>query len=133
MKNTLISIWLVLSAANVFSQSKENTYIKIIAVDLHMNTIYQINCERFEREFLDVFQVSQIDNQDSIQTFRKYVQQSKLSMKSRRIDVRRKFLYFENEKIIATICSDGKNLQLNGRNLKINEKFQKFLESMIPK
>ena len=59
-----------------------------------------------------------------------FLQGIKYIKKNREIDVRAKFIFLENNTPVI-ICTDGFEIQVNGRLIKRNEKFTNFLKNLI--
>lgn len=114
-----------------YAQDSSNNFILALSVDLYMNTSSRVSCDRFVTAFNKTVSMNVITQSDSLVQFFTFVKKAKYARHDRGIDVRCKFLYELDEAHTTTVCTDGKEIILNGRLLKQNKKFIDFLNSMV--
>jgi hypothetical protein len=114
-----------------FTQGNSKNYILALSVDLYMNTSSRVPCDNFATVFEKVLTVNAVSQSDSVVMFSTFVRDVKYSKHDRGIDVRCKFVYEPDSTSTITVCTDGRNILLNGRMIKKNKKFINFLNSIV--
>jgi hypothetical protein len=128
----LTSLLLIYSAIS-FAQNNNKNYILALSVDLYMNTSSRISCDNFATAFDKLLAVNVVSQNDSIAVFSIFINNVKYAKNDRAIDVRCKFIYQKDNTGVITVCTDGRNILLNGRMIKKNKKFIDFLNSIVHK
>jgi hypothetical protein len=65
--------------------------------------------------------------------FQKFAKHAHFRKKNDVIDVRRKFILYENDKITIQVCSNEWDIMINGRIIKKNKAFLRFLDILATK
>jgi hypothetical protein len=131
MKRHIIFTGLFLSySVSLFAQKNSNNYILALGVDLYINTSSRVSCDNFATVFEKVLTASSVFQSDSIAMFSDFVRNVKYAKRNGAIDVRRKFIYEEEGKSTIVVCTDGRNILLNGKMIKRNKRFIGFLNSI---
>lgn len=132
MKKHVILAGLFLSCSiTLFSQENNKNYILAMSVDLYMNTSSRVACDNYATVFEKVFTINVVSQSDSIAMFSTFVRNVKYSKRNRGIDVRCKFVYDIDDKHRTTVCTDGRNILVNGKLIKKNKRFIGFLNSIV--
>lgn len=132
MKSLLLLLLLSLYATSGHTQSNSNkTPDKILAfsVPYGRTAIIGVPCDDFLSTFKD-FRFDVVLNDDSLQTFRSFVRHVVYS-DEKYLDVRAKFVYVLNDKYLYTVCTDGREIVINGRQARTDTAFVNFLNSMV--
>jgi hypothetical protein len=137
MKNLLkicVIIFSSLIYTNIKAQYKNfdsgESFIAVLYVRVDMNTFFRVNCDNFTISFKNLLSIQKVTDKDSLNEFLSIIKKVKFKKNYREIDVRRKFIYIYNDIQKNVLCSDGKNIIIDGRLIKRNKRLVKFLESM---
>jgi len=96
-----------------------------------MNTSSRVFCDNFATAFNKMLTINAIYQSDSLAMFSSFVRKAQYAKHDREIDVRCKFVYDLDDTHTTTVCTDGRNILLNGRMIKKNKKFINFLNSIV--
>ena len=130
-KSILLSCLSIFSSLVSLCQNSDKPYILGLSVDFYTESPIRITCDNFATSFNKILKVNAITQDDSIALFCAFVSKVKYAKNTRGIDVRCKFIYETDAAHTTTVCTDGYNILLNGRLIKRNKKFIRFLNSMI--
>jgi hypothetical protein len=128
---TAILVFFLLYNTISWAQVKHEKYILALSVDFYMNTSYRISCNDFVTVFDKVLTINTVSDDDSVEVFLKFIHKIKYLKVNRNIDVRSKYIYEIDSLNTITVCTDGRNILVNGRIIKRNKRFIKFLNSII--
>ena len=132
MKRHIILAGLFLSySVTLYAQGNSKNYILAMSVDIYMNTSSRVSCDNFATVFEKVLTASAVSESDSVAMFSAFVRNVKYSKYARSIDVRCKFIFETDGGSTVTVCTDGRNVLLNGRMIRTNKKFISFLNSIV--
>lgn len=132
MKNIIVltGLFIFLSLLSSAQEGHKN-YILVLSVDLYMETPARILCDNFATAFNKSVIVNTISQSDSIALFTSFVSKAKYAKHNSEIDVRCKFVYELDDTHTITVCTNGRNILLDGRLIKRNKKFITFLNSVV--
>jgi len=99
----------------------------------YTTTIISIPCESFFNQFSRNMVRTRTFSRDSISTIEKFLAKVKYKKGKEYLDTRAKVFYVQASGMITTICMDMFSISVDGRVIKDNPPFQKFLRSLIPK
>jgi hypothetical protein len=132
MKRNIIIISFFLSCSiSLFAQESSKNYILALSVDLYMNTSSRVACDNFATVFNKVLAVNTVSKSDSIAMFSAFVRKVRYAKHNKGIDVRCKFISNLDGINTITVCTDGRNVLVNGRMIKENKNFIAFLNSIV--
>jgi len=130
-KNIFLVGLLFFSSIGLYAQSNNKNYILALSVELYMNTSSRVSCDNFATAFNKVLSVNAVSQSDSLAMFSFFISNVKYAKHDRGIDVRCKFVYEIDKANTITVCTDGRNILLNGRMVRKNKKFINFLNSIV--
>lgn len=113
------------------AQENSKKYILALSVDLYMNTSSRVSCDKFATVFDKILTAKEVAHSDSIAMFSAFIQKAKYAKHDRGIDVRCKFIFEMDNTHTVTVCTDGRNIIVNGKLTKKNKKFINFLNSIV--
>ena len=96
-----------------------------------METPARVSCDNFATAFNSRLTVNAVSQSDSVAMFSTFIRNVKYSKGNRGIDVRCKFVYDIDDTHTTTVCTDGRNILVNGRMIKRNKEFINFLNSIV--
>jgi hypothetical protein len=132
MKKSAILIELFLSySITLFAQENSKNYILALSVDLYIETPARVTCDNFATAFNSRLTVNAVTQNDSVAMFSSYLQKARYAKHDRGIDVRCKFVYVLDDINTATVCTNGLDILINGRMIKKDKQFIRFLNSIV--
>jgi hypothetical protein len=121
-----------------YAQERDSSdFLMAIGVKSNLETIIAVDCEEFTNSFKNRLTYKGIFDKDTLLLFQKFVKHAHFRKENDVIDVRRKFILYENDKITIQVCSNEWDIMINGRIIKKNKAFLRFLDilatqNMIP-
>lgn len=126
-------IYLIIFPYVSFTQIKDDSTILINSLNFRATTTISVPCENFEMQFRNRISINKVTARDSITLMNKFIKTLRFSKKDENVDVRAKMVYKIGDTPETIICMDGYAILVNGKLIKRNKAFSKFILSMIPK
>lgn len=114
-------------------QTENKQAILVLSTHFYKSTIISITCEAFVASIEGQLKMKEICAEDSIEMLEQFLKEIKFSKKLTNIDTRAKLFFKSISGHKFEICTDGVNISIDGRLIKRNNTFLKFVLSMIPK
>jgi hypothetical protein len=137
-KLIFISLFIPCLIRKSYAQERDTSnFLMAIGVKANFETPIAVDCEDFSNYFKNSLTYKGIFDKDTLLLFQKFVKHAHFRKENDVIDVRHKFILYENDKITIQVCSNEWDIMINGRIIKKNKAFLRFLDilatqNMIP-
>jgi hypothetical protein len=126
----LITLFFSVSCYSSFGQEHVIDTLYVESVDFNILTFSSVSCGSFATNFKERIRFRTILDKDTIGVIDSFLREVRYSKRDRDVDVRAKFIFERIDKSTITICTNGYEILVDNRLIKLNSKFAVFLKNL---